>query len=61
MSNKMPSMMALLGLLAVAGYKNKDKISDLLSSAQQSMGGAGAQTPAGGAAAQGSAGGRAAG
>lgn len=30
MANKMPSMMALLGLLAVAGYQNRDKISEAL-------------------------------
>jgi uncharacterized protein YidB (DUF937 family) len=30
MANKMPSMLALLGLLAVAGYQNRDKISDAL-------------------------------
>jgi hypothetical protein len=28
MSNGMPSMTALLGLLAVAGYQNRDKIAD---------------------------------
>jgi uncharacterized protein YidB (DUF937 family) len=30
MANKMPSMLALLGLLAVAGYQNRDKISGAL-------------------------------
>jgi uncharacterized protein YidB (DUF937 family) len=30
MANKMPSMLALLGLLAVAGYQNRDKISAAL-------------------------------
>ena len=30
MANKMPSMLALLGLLAVAGYQNRDKISEAL-------------------------------
>lgn len=30
MSRKMPSMIALLGLLAVAGYKNRDKIKEML-------------------------------
>src|SRR3954454_12525061 len=38
MSNGFPSMTALLGLLAVAGYQNRDKIADLL--------GAGGQSPA---------------
>ena len=31
MSRGMPSMVALLGLLAVAGYQNKDKIAEMLS------------------------------
>ncbi len=30
MSRGMPSMVALLGLLAVAGYKNRDKIKEML-------------------------------
>jgi len=30
MSRGMPSMVALLGLLAVAGYQNRDKIADML-------------------------------
>lgn len=30
MSRGMPSMVALLGLLAVAGYQNKDKIAEML-------------------------------
>jgi uncharacterized protein YidB (DUF937 family) len=30
MANKMPSMLALLGLLAVAGYQNRDKIAGAL-------------------------------
>jgi len=30
MARGMPSMMALLGLLAVAGYQNKDKIAEML-------------------------------
>ena len=30
MANKMPYMLALLGLLAVAGYQNRDKISEAL-------------------------------
>jgi hypothetical protein len=30
MSNGMPSMTALLGLLALAGYQNRDKISEML-------------------------------
>ena len=34
MANKMPSMLALLGLLAVAGYQNRDKISAALKGAQ---------------------------
>jgi len=42
MSNGFPSMTALLGLLAVAGYQNRDKISEWLGGAQSS------QPPAGG-------------
>lgn len=34
MANRMPSMLALLGLLAVAGYQNRDKISDALKGIQ---------------------------
>ena len=30
MSRGMPSMVALLGLLAVAGYQNRDKIAEML-------------------------------
>lgn len=30
MSRKMPSMFALLGLVAVAAYKNRDKIKEML-------------------------------
>jgi len=33
-NNKMPSMLALLGLLAVAGYQNRDKIADALKGLQ---------------------------
>ena len=38
MSRQMPSMVALLGLLAVAGYKNRDKISEILGTTKQSSG-----------------------
>ena len=38
MSRGFPSMTALLGLLAIAGYQNRDKIAEMLGSAQ---GGAG--------------------
>jgi uncharacterized protein YidB (DUF937 family) len=41
----MPSMTALLGLLAVAGYQNRDKIKEMLGGMTQSAGG----TPGGGA------------
>jgi len=34
MSRGMPSMVALLGLLAVAGYKNRDKIAEVMGSRQ---------------------------
>jgi uncharacterized protein YidB (DUF937 family) len=33
MARGMPSMLALLGLLAVAGYQNRDKIGEMLNSA----------------------------
>jgi uncharacterized protein YidB (DUF937 family) len=32
MGNKMPSLAALLGLLAIAGYQNRDKIADVVKS-----------------------------
>lgn len=35
MSRGMPSMVALLGLLAVAGYQNRDKIADVMGGRQQ--------------------------
>ena len=38
MSRGFPSMTALLGLLAVAGYQNRDKIAEMLSGAQQKLG-----------------------
>jgi uncharacterized protein YidB (DUF937 family) len=51
MSRGMPSMTALLGLLAVAGYQNRDKISELLKGATSNPsqpGAGGAQSPLGG-------------
>jgi Uncharacterized protein conserved in bacteria len=51
MSRGMPSMTALLGLIAVAGYQNRDKISELLKGASNSAsqpGAGGAQSPLGG-------------
>ena len=36
MSSGMPSMTALLGMLALAGYQNRDKISDMLRGATAS-------------------------
>jgi uncharacterized protein YidB (DUF937 family) len=47
----MPSMTALLGLLAVAGYQNRDKLSELLKGASNSAsqpGAGGTQSPLGG-------------
>jgi uncharacterized protein YidB (DUF937 family) len=38
MSKGMPSMTALLGLLAVAGYQNRDKISEMIKNATSSVG-----------------------
>jgi len=36
----MPSMVALLGLLAVAGYQNRDKLKEMLGGRNQASGGA---------------------
>ena len=38
MSRGMPSMIALLGLLAVAGYQNRDKLAEALGGAKQQPG-----------------------
>jgi uncharacterized protein YidB (DUF937 family) len=38
MSRGMPSMIALLGLLAVAGYQNRDKIAEMLGGRKQEPG-----------------------
>lgn len=35
MSKSTPSLLALLGLVAVAGYQNRDKISEMLADARQ--------------------------
>jgi uncharacterized protein YidB (DUF937 family) len=48
MSQGFPSMTALLGLLAVAGYQNRDKISEMLSGAKQGASGTSAQGGIGG-------------
>lgn len=45
MARGMPNLTALLGLLALAGYKNRDKISEMLSKAQDSLSGSSAQSP----------------
>ena len=45
MSRGMPSMMALLGLLAVAGYQNRDKIAEVLGGPNQQPGGGAGQNP----------------
>jgi uncharacterized protein YidB (DUF937 family) len=39
MSRGMPSMIALLGLLAVAGYQNRDKIAEVLGGLKEEPGG----------------------
>ena len=39
MSNRMPSLAALLGLVAVAGYQNREKIVDFIKNLQNSGGG----------------------
>ena len=41
LSRGTPSMVALLGLLAVAGYKNRDKIKELMAGQQGASGGLG--------------------
>ena len=43
MSNGMPSLTALLGLLALAGYQNREKISEMLKGATASA----SQSPTG--------------
>jgi uncharacterized protein YidB (DUF937 family) len=48
MSRGMPSMMALLGLLAVAGYQNRNKIVEALSGPKQEPGGPGQNAQQGG-------------
>ena len=49
MSRGMPSMIALLGLLAVAGYQNRDKIAEMLGGQKQEpVGGPGQNNPQGG-------------
>ena len=40
MSRGFPSMTALLGLLAVAGYQNREKIAEMLGGLSGSSGGA---------------------
>ncbi|MEZ5738050.1 MAG: YidB family protein [Burkholderiaceae bacterium] len=41
MARRTPSMTALLGLLAIAGYQNRDKIGDLIGKAKDALSGAG--------------------
>jgi len=48
MSRGFPSMTALLGLLAVAGYQNRDKIAEMLKGLGQSTSGAAGQSGIGG-------------
>ena len=48
MSRGMPSMIALLGLLAVAGYQNRDKIAEVLGGRKQEPGGPADNNPQGG-------------
>ena len=50
MSRGFPSMTALLGLLAIAGYQNKDKIAELLRGAQRNPGAVPSQAPQSGSA-----------
>jgi uncharacterized protein YidB (DUF937 family) len=48
MSRGFPSMTGLLGLLAVAGYQNRDKIAEMLSGSGQGTPGAAGQSGIGG-------------
>jgi uncharacterized protein YidB (DUF937 family) len=48
MSRGFPSMTALLGLLAIAGYQNRDKIAEMLGSASRGPGGPAGQGGLGG-------------
>jgi uncharacterized protein YidB (DUF937 family) len=50
MSRGFPSMTALLGLLAIAGYQNKDKIAELLRGGQRNPGAVPSQGPQSGSA-----------
>ena len=50
MSRGFPSMTALLGLLAIAGYQNRDKIAELLRGAQRNPGALPSQGPQAGSA-----------
>lgn len=54
-NNGFPSMTALLGLIAMAGYQNKDKIAEMLGGLGQS--GPGGPSPAGASSGQGGLGG----
>jgi uncharacterized protein YidB (DUF937 family) len=45
MSRGMPSMTALLGLLAIAGYQNRDKLAEMLRGSGATNPGAGGQQP----------------
>jgi uncharacterized protein YidB (DUF937 family) len=48
MNRGYPSMTALLGLLAIAGYQNRDKIADMLGGTGKGTTGAGQQSNTGG-------------
>ena len=48
MASKMPSMTALLGLLAIAGYQNRDKIAEMLKGLGATENKPGSGTPLGG-------------
>ena len=48
MSRGLPSMTALLGLLAIAGYQNRDKLGELLKGATGPAGAGDQQSPLGG-------------
>lgn len=48
MARGLPSMTALLGLLAVAGFQNRDRLGELFGQATRSVSGNGGQNPLGG-------------
>jgi uncharacterized protein YidB (DUF937 family) len=48
MTSKMPSLTALLGLLAISGYQHRDKIAEMIKGGRATLPGGGTQTGLGG-------------